>query len=223
MLQNVQKRFYVSTVVKFANLRKNTKNMNKNALKDFKDHKHAKFETKCCMGNIYLQNGYQNHCATSFRAEKESTYGFHAFVACKVCKNANGQPASGQHPTNDAMRQFFATVDEDPEWFPGKHSDAPRGPKRVLCGANLSAIVSAAKRLKAEGEEPTYAAVVAACPGATLNPHTDEPVDKKLVYIVFREHCYDDEDNPSDRWLNLPRLSQKALDDKTKERRYVFA
>ena len=91
----------------------------------------------------------------AWREEKESTYGLYACVANKVCKNENGQPASGQHPTNDAMRQFFAIVDEDPEWFPGKHSDAPRGPKRVLCGAKLSAIVSVAKRFKAEGEVQT--------------------------------------------------------------------
>ena len=44
---NVQKKFYVSTVVKFANLRKNTKSMNKNVLKDFKDPNHAIFATKC--------------------------------------------------------------------------------------------------------------------------------------------------------------------------------
>ena len=155
--------------------------------------------------------------------KNESTYGLYAFVASKVCKNMNGKPSPKEHPTGDSMREFFAKVDDDDEWFPGKHSDAPRGPKRILCGAKVTAIVSAAKRLKAAGEEPTYSAVVAACPQATLNPQTQEPVDKKLVFTVFREHCYDDESDPSDTWLNLTRLSKSALDEKAKEGRNVFA
>ena len=40
----------------------------------------------------------------AWREENESTYGLYAFVASKVCKNANGKPAPRQHSTNDAMR-----------------------------------------------------------------------------------------------------------------------
>ena len=80
----------------------------------------------------------------------------------------------------------------------------------------MTAIVSAAKRIKAEGEEPTYSAVVAACPQATLNPATKEPMDKRLVYAVFRECCYDDD--PADTWAHLSRLSQAALDRPAQER-----
>ena len=70
------------------------------------------------------------------------------------------------------------------------HREARRG---ILRGVKVTAIVSAAKRIKAAGDEPTYGAVVAACPRATLNPSTNEPVDKSLVYAVFREYCYDDD------------------------------
>lgn len=81
--------------------------------------------------------------------------------------------------------------------------------------------MSAAKRIKTEGEEPTYSAVVVACPQATLNPSTNEPVDKSLVYTIFRECCYDDD--PADTWDHLRRLSQSALDPPAQERRLVFA
>ena len=46
-------------------------------------------------------------------------------------------------------------------------------------------------------------------------------MDKKLVYEVFREDCYDTDKD--DRWCHLPRLSRSALDDETKERRFSFA
>ena len=39
--------------------------------------------------------------------------------------------------------------------------------------------------------EPTFPRIVAACPAAIINPATGKPVDKKLVYSVFRQlmHC----------------------------------
>ena len=120
-------------------------------------------------------------------------------------KTKDGKP-TGDHPSKGAVWEFFQKVDSDPEWFPGKHSDEPRGPKRVLRGPKLTAIVSAAKRLKAEGTEPTYSVVVAACPKATLNPATGQPVDKNLIYTVFREACYDED--PNDTWDHLSRLSK---------------
>ena len=86
-----------------------------------------------------------------------------------------------------AVKEFFAKVDMDQDWFPGKATDSQRGPKRILRGVKVTAIVSAAKRIKAAGDEPTYGAVVAACPRATPNPSTNEPVDKSLVYAVFCE------------------------------------
>ena len=118
-----------------------------------------------------------------------------------------GKPV-GASPSNNAIQEFFQKIDSDAEWFPGKASDTKRGPKRLLRGPKVTASVSAAKRLKAEGDEPTYSAMVAACPLATLNPTTEEPVDKKLVYTVFRV---------------LPRLAQTALDQPAIERRLFFA
>ena len=155
-----------------------------------------------------------------WRAEGRSDYGLYTFAASRLHKMANGSP-TGASPGVSAVKEFFDKIDSDLEWFPGTVSDTQRGPKRVLRGAKVTAIVSAAKRLKAEGEEPTYSAVVAACPQATLNPATNEPVDKSLMYTVFRECCYDDD--PADTWDHLHRLSQSALDQPTRDRRLLFA
>ena len=85
-------------------------------------------------------------------------------------------------------------------------------------GGRKSAVIQAAKRIKREGGELTYAAVVAAAPTAVLNPDTGEAVDKKLVFTVFREDCYTDD--PEDRWDNRTRLSGSALSDKEIQKRY---
>ena len=78
---------------------------------------------------------------------------------------------------NPSQTSFFSKVDNDKDWFPGKHTDTHRGLKRVLRDSKLTAVVSAAKRLRSEGNELTYSAVLAACPKAVLTPNTGEPVD----------------------------------------------
>ena len=155
-----------------------------------------------------------------WKQDGKKPYGLHAFVASKVKKTKNGKPC-GAHPTSAAIQQLFDRIDNDPDWYPGKQSEEKRGPKRILTGAKAGAIVSAAKRLKSQGTEPTYAAVVAACPRATLNPDTGSPVKKDRVYALFREACYDDD--PEDCWDNLRRLARSALDEPSRERRFAFA
>ena len=106
-----------------------------------------------------------------WRAEGKSEYGMYPFIASKLKKMFQGQP-HGAPPGVSSMKTFFDKIDSDPDWFPGKASDTRRGPKRVLRGPKVTAIVSAAKRIKAQNDEPTYSAVVAACPRATLNAST---------------------------------------------------
>ena len=158
-----------------------------------------------------------------WQEQGNATYGLLPFVSCRVRKTKNGKP-TGDHPTEAALHQFFEKVDADPDWYPGKHNGETRGPKRLLRGPKQTAIASAAKRLKAQGDEPTYSAIVAACPQATKNPDTGEPVDKKLVYAVFfffREACYDE--GAPDPWGHRARLSRVALDAAAQERRWAFA
>ena len=75
---------------------------------------------------------------------------------------------------------------------------APRGPKRVLAGRRKDSAARTAKKLRRDGGEVTYSAMVSACPNALTNPATGQPVDKKLLFRVFREDIYDDAMNPDD-------------------------
>ena len=188
--------------------------------------------TQEALKNFWLQAPEDRLCAREqakawalrelWREEGKGDYGLYSWVAGKVKKTKNGKP-NGDNPTNTSMKEFFDKIDDDGEWFPGKHTGGKRGPKRVLTGVKVTAIVSAAKRLKAEGEEPTYSAVVAACPVATLNPATGEPVDKALLYTVLRESCYDDDDDPEDTWDHRNRLARGALDEAAMLKRDAFA
>ena len=94
-------------------------------------------------------------------------FGLYSFVARRVRKTRGGK-ADGDHTTSSSIKEFFDKIDCDPDWYPGKHNGEKRGPKRLLTGAKRTAIASAAKRLKSEGNEPTYSSIVAACPVATL-------------------------------------------------------
>ena len=64
---------------------------------------------------------------------------------------------------------------------------------------------------------------MSSCPLATLNPATGEPVDEARVYTVFREGCYDDEDDPQDTWDHRSKLARGALDEATMLKRDAFA
>ena len=65
-----------------------------------------------------------------------------AWVAARVTK------VGGGHPTRSAMCQFFAMVDADPEWFPGKHSGAKRGRKPLLPNGLHAVTESDGERLR---------------------------------------------------------------------------
>ena len=93
-----------------------------------------------------------------WRAEGKGDWGMYTFIAGKVKKMFQEEPngASPSVPSiKEFFKEFFKKVDGDPNWFPGKASDTKRSPKRILRGSKVTAIASAAKRIKAEGEEPT--------------------------------------------------------------------
>ena len=50
----------------------------------------------------------------AWKASGKSDYGMLTFISEKVEKVGGGSPTSG------ALRKFFAKVDEDADWFPGK-------------------------------------------------------------------------------------------------------
>ena len=156
-----------------------------------------------------------------WREHHDSEHGLFAFVASKVRKNKRGKP-SGANPTGEAMKEFFRKIDEDEEWFPGKHCGAKRGPDRVITGGKKTGLIAAAKRIKREGGEVTYPKLLSRAPQAALNPATGEPVHKNCVYAVLREHV-PDPSRPDDHWDNRPRYSREALSDKQIKKRYAWA
>ena len=150
-----------------------------------------------------------------WRSEYGSDWGLKNFVAQRVEKIGGGNP--GQ----PAITKFFSKVDEDPEWFPGKSSQEQYGPAPALSGQAKNAIAQAAMAMKKRKIEPTFPRIAAACPNAILNPATGKPVDKKRVYDVFRELCYDeDSDHP---WSHRARFSKTALTDAQIEKRLSCA
>ena len=160
-----------------------------------------------------------------WKAKKESCHGLCAFVAKRVRKSGPGgtPTARSAHPTGEAISQLFDRMDADAQWFPGKRDPdaAPPGPQPILRGVKRQAVAAAAQAIKRRGGEPTYSAVVAACPTAALNPDTGRPVQKDRVYTVLKADCYDD--GAEVPWEHTTRSSKGALTPTQESRRMAWA
>lgn len=119
------------------------------------------------------------------------------------------------------MRQFLAKVDADEDWYPGKTAQTTFGRKPALSGQNRASIARSMMALKEHGAEPTYALACGSCPQAVINPSTGKPVDKKRIYDVMRESCYDEV--PEEPWAHRPRLSKTSLSADVIENRHTWA
>jgi hypothetical protein len=150
-----------------------------------------------------------------WRADKKSDHGVQSFAARLVKKCG-----TDEHPSQSAVRQFYAKIDADPAWFPGKIYRENSGPSRVLSGQQTAAIARSAEAMKRRGAEPTYPRLVGTCPTATLNRGTGAPVSKKRVYAVFREQCKDEGSNKC--WVHKARYSKIALTAAMRAKRLAF-
>ena len=148
---------------------------------------------------------------------KTGTYGMHTWIAERLTKVGGGQP------TNVAVKDLLHKIDKDDDWYPGKQYGEKRGRKRVLQGAKALAIANCARSKKARGGDPTYGQVCGSCKDAVINPDTGNPVDKRAVYVVFKERCYDDPEDPDNTWSNRPRLSRKAITEEVRVKRAEWA
>ena len=138
------------------------------------------------------------------------------WIAARVTKIGGGSPSTS------ALFQFFAMVDADGDWFPGKHCGKKRGPKPLLPRAKRRRIAESAMAAKKHRkEEPCVAAVVFACPEATRNPDTGEPFSGKAIRKVFAEDCYDFE--PASPWKFQAALQKVFLPDSVKAHRLKMA
>ena len=145
----------------------------------------------------------------------DSEHGLKEFVAQRVPKQGGG------HPSAQSIGQLYRRIDADREWYPGKGSGTPPGPEPALTGAKRACIARSAMTMKESGIEPTYGKVLAACPKAALNPATGKPVSPRLVYNVFREDCFDEDDE--NNWTHKARYSKTALTEDQEKKRYAFA
>ena len=151
-----------------------------------------------------------------WRDQHESDYGMLSYIAERIEKTGGG------NPSKEAVRQLLGRIDADKQWHPGKVSSAKRnGPLPVLRAAKRRAVATSAESLKKSGQEPTYARIVAQCPDATRNPKTGAPVDKKAVYAVLRQDCFDE--GADEPWEHKARYSKAALTPGMMKKRWAFA
>lgn len=138
------------------------------------------------------------------------------WICARLTKTGGGQP---QRP---ALHQFFQKVDADPDWFPGKHSGKPRGPKPLLTSQKRLCIASSAMEAKRRRrQEPCVAAVVEACPRASMNEVTGQPFSANTIRKVFTKDCYDFD--PEFPWKFQRPLQKVALSDVVKQHRLAMA
>ena len=136
-------------------------------------------------------------------------------VAEHVTKIGGGTPGS------DAIRKFILKVEEDPRWYPGKNYGDSPGRKRILSPLARSAIKRSAEAYKEGGGEPTADVVFSRCPKATMNPETEKPVDKKIVYEIMKSECYDP--GAELPWKHETRSQNSALPDDVMAKREAWA
>ena len=142
-------------------------------------------------------------------------HGMKTFICTKLKKKGGGSP------TVPSLCTLFDKIDADPDWFPGKANYDNCGAPCTMTSQNRAAIARCAMAMKADGVEPTYGKVVAACPKAALNPKTKQFFCKDTIYGIMQEDCYDDD--PMLPWVHKARYSKKALTTDMMERREKFA
>ena len=151
-----------------------------------------------------------------WRSEKKSERGLLPVAAASVKKHG-----TNKSPSTVVVFNFYAKVDADSDWLPGKLYREKNGPDRVPSWPQVSGLARCAQAMKERGQEPTYRSVVAACPAASLNQQTGQVVGKKRVYDVFREHCRDP--GATATWQHKARYSKKALTPGMMEKRLAFS
>ena len=152
----------------------------------------------------------------------EKTYGMLTHIASKLYTSTPPRKKK-EHPSVSALGQLFDKMDSDTEWFPGKSDRARHGPAPAINGTNQAIIARSAMTMKENGKEVTYPQLVSHNPKACVNPATNRPVDKKQIYTLLKRKCYDDPDDPEDKWVHDYKLSKRALTEAQVQARYKWA
>ena len=137
------------------------------------------------------------------------------WVAGKLTKNGGGCPQKG------SLSEFFAKVDADPAWFPGKHCGAKRGRRPCLTASKRRCIAKSLMAAKKRGEEPCPEVAIERCPKSTMNQETGEPFCAKTLRKVMSEDCYDV--GPAKPWRFQTKLQKVFLPEEVKAQRCRMA
>ncbi len=105
------------------------------------------------VGSVGVTRPRRGALREAWQTDEKGAYGMLPFVASRLRKTKGATP-TGDCPGASAEKGLLDKIDEDPNWFPGKRDGEKSGRKRVLRGPKKSAVVSAAKRIKADGGEP---------------------------------------------------------------------
>ena len=66
-----------------------------------------------------------------------------SWIAGKLRKtDSTGKAYSDDPPSHGSLTEFFAKVDADPDWFPGKHNGQKRGPQPLMTKAKRARIAA---------------------------------------------------------------------------------
>ena len=148
-----------------------------------------------------------------WRDENESEWGMLSYIAGKLKKKGGGNPSV------EAVHKFFAKLDADPQWFPGRGYQEQFGPPSVITPGNQAIVARSALAMSAREQKLSYAALVPNNAEQLLNPQTGQLVHKKRVDAILEERCFDDSSNPEYTWANRARFSKVALPSEAKRRR----
>ena len=138
------------------------------------------------------------------------------FIAKQVCK------CRGGHPEPRQVRRVIARC-QDPEWYPGKRTEARKGAGRkpVHSEHQQAEVARVAMDLKRKLIVPTPRRVRSRLDRSSRNPETGAPMSRWKINQIFATRCYDEEEDDPWQWLSC--ASQDALAEELKPLRVVCA
>lgn len=175
------------------------------------------------------QDKFQEELANTYRSDREraSERQGHIYIFMiegKSEREDGAREAERKSQFNvQRPRTYREKFDSDAKWYPGKAADDAEsgGRPKVITKTQENAIAQSAMSMKEKGLVPSVAAVLAACPRATLNPETDEPFTAKVILGVFRTRCYDTD--PQHPWDFVHPKNKTCLHPDIKTARWEWA
>ena len=120
----------------------------------------------------------------------EKTYGMSAHIASNLYTITPARKKK-EHPSPAALSRLFHKIDDDKDLYPGKSDQTKFGPDPALNGTTQAIIAKTAMNMKTNDDEVTFSTVVSHNPKASLNPETNRPVGKRVIYKLLKKRCHE--------------------------------